>query len=221
MQRWLVNRSGERMLHIVKGKWLPIALMIVFALSRIPGMLPQNFSAAYAIAFCCGVYLSPRLAWWLPMLTLLATDVLLNVFYYHVAPFNAYTLFVLAAFAGIVAIGRRFKPQSNFLKLIGGGLLGALLFYIVSNTASWIFDPAYAKTIAGWIQALTVGRPDFHPTTWEFFRNTLLSGGLFTALFTGVAKLTAESPQEKETGQRAPEPEADAEPDAEPAEGKA
>jgi len=40
----------------VKGKIaLPLALMIVFALSRVPGMMPQNFSAAYALAFCAGV----------------------------------------------------------------------------------------------------------------------------------------------------------------------
>ena len=54
------------MLRFVKGKLvLPVALMVAFALSRVPGMLPQNFSAAYALAFCAGVYVSGRLAWWL------------------------------------------------------------------------------------------------------------------------------------------------------------
>src|SRR5438445_13550028 len=67
---------------LVKGKLtLPIALMIVFALSRIPGMLPQNFSAAYALAFCAGVYFRDRLAWWLPLVTLLFTDVALDIYY--------------------------------------------------------------------------------------------------------------------------------------------
>ena len=50
---------------------LPLALMVVFALSRIPGMLPQNFSAAYALVFCAGVYFTGRMAWWLPLTTLL------------------------------------------------------------------------------------------------------------------------------------------------------
>ncbi len=109
------------------------------------------------------------------------------------------------AFVGLVALGRLFKPQMSWLKLTSGGLLGAILFYLVTNTASWINDPGYAKTLAGWIQALTVGRPDFHPTTLEFFRNTLLSGGIFTALFVGSMKLTAESPQEKEAGARSEE----------------
>ena len=68
-------------------------------------------------------------------------------------------------------------------------------------------DAAYAKTITGWFQALTLGRPDWHPTTWEMFRNTLLSGGLFTALFVAAGKLTAESPADKTAGAREPEDE--------------
>jgi hypothetical protein len=194
------------------NKLLPFALVLVFALSRIPGALPQNFSAAYALAFCGGLYFSRRLAWWLPLGTLLVTDVLLNVFYYHVAPFNGYLLLTLAGFALIVALGRRFKPQMNFFKLLGGGLLGALVFYLVSNTASWLYDPGYAKTLAGWWQALTTGLPGY-PPTWEFFRSTLLSGGLFTGLFVGAMKLTGESPAEKEAGRREAETDGEAEPE--------
>ncbi len=185
----------------VKEKYgLPLVLIVIFALTRLPGLMPWNFSAAYALAFCAGVYFPRRMAWWLPLGTLLVTDVLLNVFYYHVPPLNGYMLLTLAGFAGIVAIGRCFKPQMNWVKLVGGGLLGGILFYLVSNTASWFYDPGYARTLAGWLQALTVGRPDFHPTTLEFFRNTLLSGGLFTALFVGSMKISeaAESLKEKE-----------------------
>lgn len=200
-------------------KLLPFAFMLLFALSRIPGVLPQNFSAAYAIAFCGGLYFSGAMAWWLPMGTLLATDVLLNVFYYQQPLFSSYMLVKTLAFLGIVALGRLFSPQANWLKLVGGGVLGAILFYLVSNTASWFYDAAYAKTLAGWIQALTVGRPDFHPTTLEFFRNTLLSGGLFTALFVaGMKATTRESPVEKEAGQREAETEKK---DPEPEEAKA
>ena len=54
-----------------------------------------------------------------------------------------------------------------------------------------------------------------HPTTWELFRNTLGSGGLFTALFAGAAKLTApaESPAEKEAGVREQETETEGTPE--------
>ena len=217
----LVNPPLGIILDVVNRKTLlPLALMLVFALSRIPGVLPQNFSAAYAIAFCGGLYFSGSMAWWLPMGTLIVTDILLNVFYYHEPVLSAYMLLKTAAFVGIVALGRLFKPQMSWLKLTCGGLLGAILFYLITNTASWINDPAYAKTLAGWLQALTTGIPGL-PPTWEFFRNTLVSGGLFTALFVGAVKLTvpSESPAEKQAGVRDDEPEA--EPSEAPEEAKA
>jgi hypothetical protein len=195
----------------VKEKWtklLPALLMLVFALSRIPGVLPQNFSAAYALAFCGGVYFTGAMAWWLPLGVMLVTDLSLNAFYYHTPLFGAYLLLNYAIYAALIGLGRWFGRRAPFLKLLLGGLFGALVFYLVTNTLSWLQDPAYTKTIAGWIQALTTGRLDVHPTTWEMFRNTLLSGGMFTALFVGAAKLTApaESPAEKTAGVRSEEP---------------
>lgn len=214
------------MLPLVNRKIvLPLALMLVFALSRIPGMLPQNFSAAYAIAFCAGVYFAGSMAWWLPLGTLLLTDIGLNC-YYHFAlhidvwnlPFLRSMLFNYVAYAVLIWLGRRFKPQSSFVGLLGGGILGAILFYLITNTASWFFNPfgspEYTKTFLGWITALTKGISGW-PQTWEFFRSTLLSGGLFTALFVGAMKLTApsESPVEKEAGVREPEPAAEETPE--------
>jgi len=214
----------------VKGKIaLPVALMVVFALSRIPGMMPQNFSAAYALAFCAGVYFPGRAAWWLPLATLAVTDAALN-FYYQSLGYDVWSWSVVryqlcnyAAYAGLIGLGRRFKPQAAFLSLLAGGLLGAVLFYLITNTASWLFNPfgnpEYTKTLAGWFTALTKGTGGW-PQTWEFFRNTLLSGGLFTALFAGAMKVSeaAESPADKTAGAREPEKAEPAEAEAEPKE---
>jgi hypothetical protein len=62
------------------------------------------------------------------------------------------------------------------------------------------------------LQALTTGTPNY-PSTWEFFRNTLLSGGLFTGLFVAAMKATAESPAEKTAGVREKEPETEETPE--------
>ncbi len=209
---------------------MPCALMLVFALSRIPGMLPQNFSAAYALMFCAGVYFCSSMAWWLPLATMLVTDVALNC-YYQSLGFEVwnwvtlrYQLAGYVAYAAIIWLGRRFNPRSSFVSLLGGGILGALLFYLITNTASWLFNPfgnpEYTKTFIGWLTALFTGTKGW-PQTWEFFRNTLMSGGLFTALFVGAMKLTAESPQDKEAGVREPEPEATPESETGPEEAKA
>ena len=202
-------------------KLLPVLFIAVFALSRIPGLLPANFSVAYAFAFCAGVYFRGAMAWWLPLATMLVTDVALNIFDYHVAPFGFYLLLNYAIYAGLIALGKWFGRRAGFFKLLLGGILGAAIFYLVTNTLAWLQDPFYAKTITGWIQALTIGHPDILPTTWEMFRNTLLSAGIFTALFVAAEKLTApaESPADKAAGAR--EPEKETETEAEPEEAEA
>src|SRR5437870_3336274 len=81
------------------------ALTIVFALTRLPYLLPMNFSAAYALAFCAGVYFPRRMAWWLPLGILLATDILLNVFYYHVPALGPSMLANYLSYAGIIWMG--------------------------------------------------------------------------------------------------------------------
>ncbi len=58
----------------------------------------------------------------------------------------------------------------------------SLLFYLVTNTDSWLGDAGYSHDAAGWWQAMTVGHPEFPPTLY-FFRNTLVSDLLFTAVF--------------------------------------
>ena len=209
---------------VVKSKvLLPVIFIVVFALSRIPGLMPPNFSVAYAFAFCAGAFLGGSMGWWLPLGTMLLTDVVLNVFKYHTAPLGFSMVPSYAVYALLIALGRWFGAKAGMLKLVLGGLLGAVMFYLVTNTFSWLADPGYAKTVAGWIQALTTGLPEWHPTTWEMFRNTLLSGGLFTALFAGAAKLTAESPADKRAGAREPTPEKEPAnaPEAEPEDAKA
>jgi hypothetical protein len=211
----------------VKGKYLlPAIFVLVFAISRIPGLMPPNFSVAYALAFCSGVFFPGARGWWLPLGAMLATDIGLNCYYAHQnpeahvwsAPHLVNLLFNYAAYCGLILLGRCFKGRTQLWRLLGGGLLGAMLFYLVTNTASWFFNPEYMKTLAGWIEALTRGTAGY-PPTWEFFRNTLLSGGLFTLLFGAVAKFAAESPADKTAGAR--EPKAEEEPEAEPEDAKA
>lgn len=211
------------MLRVVNGKWskcLPALFVAVAALSRWPGLFPQNFSAFYALAFCAGAFFPGTMKWWLPLGTLLVTDLALNVYYLLAMGINAFQPFQLInylAFAGIILLGKKFKGSASFVKLLAGGILGAVLFYLLTNTAAWLFNPfhnpEYTKDLAGWLIALTKGTSG-HPTTLEFFRNTLMSGGLFTGLFTGAAKLSeaAESAREKEE-EKTEEPEAEPEPE--------
>lgn len=180
---------------------MPLVLMLVFAASRWPGMLPQNFSAAHALLFCAAFWLPGWMGWVLPLATIIVTDVLLNLFHYSMpvmVPELVVNWMILALF---VVLAKWLARRRSYGRVFVGTLIGALLFYLVSNTVSWMVNPAYAKTIAGWVQALTVGLPGF-PPTWLFGLKSLLGTGLFTGLFAGAMKWS-------EAIDDAPEPETD------------
>ncbi|MEE2615038.1 MAG: DUF6580 family putative transport protein [Verrucomicrobiota bacterium] len=161
--------------------------MLFFAVSRWPGLMPQNFSAAHALLFCAAFWLPGWMGWLLPLATIVFTDMLLNSFAYGVsvmAPASISNWMILALF---VVLAKWLARRRSYLRLFLGTLLGALLFYIVSNTVAWIANPGYAKTIVGWLQALTVGLPGL-PPTWWFGLKSLLGTGLFTGLFAGAMK---------------------------------
>ena len=161
--------------------------MLVFAASRWPGMLPQNFSAAHALLFCAAFWLPGWMGWVLPLATIIVTDVLLNLFHYNEPALASELISNWMILALFVVLAKWLAKRRSYGRVFLGTLLGALLFYLVSNTVSWMVNPAYAKTIAGWVQALTVGLPGF-PPTWVFGLKSLLGTGLFTGLFAGAMK---------------------------------
>jgi hypothetical protein len=145
----------------------------------------SNFSPLMALAFCGGVYFSnvwQRLA---PFASLTLTDIYIDHYYameygYHWTLGGAALRTV--CFAAALGFGLIVAQRRSWLNLLSGALGGALLFYLVTNTASWLGDAGYARTAAGWWQAMTIGHPQFAPTL-SFFRNTLVSDLLFTGLF--------------------------------------
>lgn len=144
-----------------------------------------NFSPLMALTFCGAVYFRNRWMWFIPFFALSASDLYLD--HYHAVTFgyswNATGMLVrTACFAAALGLGWMVARRKSWLTLLAGCLGGSLLFYFATNTASFLGDPFYAKTLAGWWQALTVGHPEFPPTLY-FFRNTLVSDLLFTGVF--------------------------------------
>jgi hypothetical protein len=196
------------------SKWLPYVFIALAAMSRWPGLFPSNFSVFYGLAFCAGAFFPRNVKWWLPLGTLVATDIAL-IFYYKT--FSAMQLVNYIGYGLIILLGTRFNHRSRFLGLLAGGIAGAILFYLITNTASWLANPEYTKDLAGWIVALTKGTSGYPPTL-QFFFNTLISGGLFTGLFAGAMKLTeAEEPAEEKEQEPAEEPQPDPSSDEAPA----
>ena len=144
-----------------------------------------NFAPLMALTFCAAVYFRDKRAWLVPFAALLLSDLYLD--WHYATTFGETWLWPSAAvrllcFALALPLGRAVAQRKNWLTLLGGAVAGSILFYIVTNTDSWVRDPNYAKTAAGWVQALTVGRPEFPPTLL-FFRNAFVSDLLFTGVF--------------------------------------
>jgi hypothetical protein len=100
----------------------------------------------------------------------------------------------------ITSLGFALRGRVRFASLLVASFAGSLIFYVITNTGSWLAEPLYAKTAAGWVQALTVGVPGW-PSTWSFYRHTLFGDLIFTALFVGCMSLRAHPAE-----QRASEP---------------
>ncbi|MFY8215402.1 MAG: DUF6580 family putative transport protein [Chthoniobacterales bacterium] len=175
--------------------WLGIAIaLLVFASAfRVIRViaLPDwpNFAPVMAIAFCGAWFLPGMLAMLLPMLILVVSDIALSAFYgvFHPGFDDLVRYACYAAAAGMgIALRRGGAGPFGF---IGGILASAIGFYLVTNTAAWLGNAAYAQTLAGWVQSLTVGLPGYAPT-WTFFRNSLVSDLLFAAVFVLAASLS-------------------------------
>ena len=173
--------------------------LILTVLATLYRLLPTldlslaNFSPVMAIAFCGAVYFRRRWMALIPFLALGISDVYLNHYYAREYGFTwpvSGLVARTACFAVALVIGAWVAKRKSWLNLLNGALLGAVVFYLVTNTQSWAADTFYAKTLAGWWQALTVGHPEYPPTIF-FFRNTLLGDLMYTGMFAGIMELIA------------------------------
>lgn len=169
-----------------------ILLLVAAALYRVAGAFYfhgawGNFAPLTAIALCGGLFLPRFWAWAVPLSSLLTSDLILNA-HYHFPLVNPPMLVSYACYAAVIAggIALRRRPQAAWVP--GSALAASLLFYVATNTASWLHE-SYAKTGAGWLQALTTGLPGY-PPTWVFFRNSAASDFLFTGLYLGCMAAT-------------------------------
>jgi hypothetical protein len=150
-----------------------------------------NVSPMSAVILCGAACLPRRWAITLPFALLLGTDLALTAWYPRFANgdvagahafFNVEFFAKTLAFAVLAFFGWQLRSQARVRVLLPVAILGSFFFYLVTNTASWIYEPAYAKTFFGWTQALTTGLP-LYPPTWTFYQNQFLSDIVFTLLF--------------------------------------
>jgi hypothetical protein len=143
----------------------------------------SNFTPLAAIALCSAAYLPKKYKFSVPLLTLFISDVIINLSYgAPLLDFQILVRYIALALVGL--IGVLLQNRASLKTLLPASIAASTLFYVITNTFSWLSDPGYTRNLAGLIQSLTVGLPQYSATpTWMFFRNSLLSDLIFTCLF--------------------------------------
>jgi hypothetical protein len=143
----------------------------------------MNFAPIAAIALCAAAYFPRKYKFTVPMIALLISDVVLDAHY----GFSLLSPFVLSHYVGFAIVGclgLLLQNNASWKTLLPASIVASLIFYVITNAVSWIYDPGYAKNFSGLIQSLTVGLPQYSTTpSWMFFRNSVVSDLLFTLLF--------------------------------------
>jgi hypothetical protein len=143
----------------------------------------SNIAPLAAIALCGAAYFPARFKFLIPLGALFISDLFLN-YYYGASLMEAHVASRYVALALVGLIGLALQNRASFTTLLPASILGSTVFYLITNSFSWLTDPGYVKNFAGLIQALTVGLPQYSATpTWMFFRNSIVSDLFFTLLF--------------------------------------
>ncbi len=144
---------------------ISIGIFLVLAASRfIPH--PPNFTSLLALSFYVPALLGAR---YLPALVLsfVITDFFIG--------FHGVTLFTWGSVILIGFLSRFFI--SNIISRISGALIGALLFFIITNFGVWSLG-SYGYTFEGLILCYNLAIP--------FFTYTLISTLLFSSIIEGL-----------------------------------
>jgi hypothetical protein len=143
------------------------ALVLIAALSRLLPH-PENFSPVGAIALFAGCYISDRrLAFLLPLGTMLLSDLLLEITTGY--GFHPILLWVYASFALITMIGFLLRGREQRQTIMVASLTGSVLFFIITNFGQWAtgyYGYEAGTLMHSYVQAI------------PFFRGTVL-GDLF------------------------------------------
>ena len=143
----------------------------------------SNFTPLAAIALCSAAYFPRKYKFSVPLVTLFISDAVIN-FRYGAPLLDPQILLRYFALAAIGCVGVLLQNRASLKTLLPASIVGSTIFYATTNAFSWLSDPGYAKNLGGFIQALTVGLPQYSATpSWMFFRNSLISDLLFTLLF--------------------------------------
>ncbi len=137
-------------------------LIIIAALSRV-FLYPHNFSPIIGMAIFAGAVVKDRrLAFALPLLAMFLSDILFEVF--NIAPgFWGWGQLVGYGILALITVIAFSMKRINVLTIAGYSVGSSLLFFLLSNSAFFVFDNPiyhlYPQNFSGYIGSLVGGLP--------------------------------------------------------------
>ena len=122
-----------------------------------------------------------RRQFWVPLVLLAATDVILTKYIYaYVLTWDH--LVTWAWYAAILWLGTSLRDKANVWRVAGAALTSSVSFFLISNFAVWAAWPQmYPRSFSGLMMSYTAGLP--------FVRGTVESDLFFSVAFFGVPVL--------------------------------
>lgn len=151
-----------------------ILLILLGAVSRLFPH-PANFAPIAAIALFGGLYLPRKFAIVIPLFALFISDLVIGFYDWKIM------LIVYASFALSGFIGLKVREVKNFSTILLATTLGAIIFYLTTNTAVWLFGTMYPHTASGLMQSFVLAIP--------FFKNSLLGDLFYTGILVGAMEI--------------------------------
>ena len=144
-------------------------------------ILPLCIFGAACFAKRTAAYLAPMAIYLAGDLGILAITGRFDWAFYADQPFT-YLSVALAVSCGFMA-----RAERSWQKIATAGLGAAVLFFVVSNFGTWALSAMYPKTWAGLAECYVMAIP--------FFRNTLISMGVFLPLLFSPLSLRSAAPE--------------------------
>ena len=167
---------------------LPLLILALMAIAfRLVGaFFPTdfpNFQPLPALLLCSIVFLKGPARWLLPLGIWILTDPFVSLLqgYPVVGPHHLSLALGLGAVVALAMLARR--SSRSALPMLLTTAAGAVAFFFLTNLVSFLMDPIYPKSWAGFMQAQWTGPAGALLPTWVFLRNLLAANLLFTGLF--------------------------------------
>lgn len=171
-----MNKVNTRHILVIGG------IILIAALSRLfphyPNVTPIGAMALFGAAYFGKKYYAVLV----PIIALIISDIVLYATIYSSYEYSiGFHLWIYGSMVLITLLGMAILRKVKLGTIVTGAIVASLVFFLISNFASWLVSPMYPKTASGLMTAYEAGLP--------FFWNTILGNFFYCGVLFGAYSL--------------------------------